>query len=545
MTPETFLREFGELSETRGGVRRLRQTVLNLAIRGRLTERRPSDGVASTVLADVEERRTALVAEKKASAPKPIKSNGTPFQAPPGWVWAPFGEATICRDGQRVPVSRALREHRKGNYDYYGASGVIDKIDDYLFDEPLLLIGEDGANLLNRSTPIAFIARGKYWVNNHAHVLDGHSEDYLRYIELFINATDLRPYVTGTAQPKMNQAKMNSIPVAVPPLPEQKRIVAKVDQLMALCDDLEERQKKKRATSVSLNKAALNAVVAAPDKKSFKSSWKRVQDHFEVLYDLPENVGELRQTILQLAVMGKLVRQDSRDEPAEAWVARAASRAAGNGKTRRKKSGTGEMPKPALELPVGWTWATFDTLGEFGRGKSKHRPRNDPKLFSRGTYPLVQTGDVARGQPVISTFTSKYNATGLAQSRLWPKGTMCITIAANIADTGVLGFDACFPDSVVGFIPDEEIGDPAYFEFFVRTVKDRLEDFAPSTAQKNINLTILEEVQIPVPPLRELRRIVAKAHQFMALCDDLEAKLKQTENDGQRLMQAVVENLVA
>jgi type I restriction enzyme, S subunit len=89
-----------------------------------------------------------------------------------------------------------------------------------------LLIGEDNANLINRSTPIAFIARGKYWVNNHAHVLDGISEEFLRYVELFINAIDLKPYVTGTAQPKMNQAKMNSIPVAVPPFAEQRRIVA-------------------------------------------------------------------------------------------------------------------------------------------------------------------------------------------------------------------------------------------------------------------------------------------------------------------------------
>ena len=126
-------------------------------------------------------------------------------------------------------------------YDYYGASGVIDKIDDFLFDKSLLLIGEDGANLINRSTPIAFIARGKYWVNNHAHVLDGISEDYLRYLELFINATDLTSFVSGTAQPKMNQANMNKIPIALPSLAEQRRIVAKVVELMALCDRLEKK----------------------------------------------------------------------------------------------------------------------------------------------------------------------------------------------------------------------------------------------------------------------------------------------------------------
>jgi type I restriction enzyme S subunit len=126
-----------------------------------------------------------------------------------------------------------------GSYDYYGASGVIDKVNDYLFDKPLLLIGEDGANLINRSTPIAFIAHGKYWVNNHAHVLDGINVDFLRYLELYINSIDLRPYITGTAQPKMNQAKMNDIEVWVPPAAEQLRILAKLEELLQFCDQLE------------------------------------------------------------------------------------------------------------------------------------------------------------------------------------------------------------------------------------------------------------------------------------------------------------------
>ena len=164
----------------------------------------------------------------------------------------------ISRDGERIPVSKEERRGRARNFDYYGASGIIDKIDGYLFDKPLLLVGEDGANLINRSTPIAFIARGKYWVNNHAHVLDGISENFLRFIELYINAIDLKPYVTGTAQPKMNQAKMNSIPVAVPPIDEQLRIVTKVDKLMALCDQLETQLSTAQSESRCLLEAVLH-----------------------------------------------------------------------------------------------------------------------------------------------------------------------------------------------------------------------------------------------------------------------------------------------
>ena len=223
-------------------IKALRQTILNLAVRGKLVEQDPNDEPASEFLEEIEADRRKRSRSKRGRLPiarTESQKEEVPYTIPEIWVWAPFGHITISLDGERIPVSKEERSRRPKLYDYYGASGVIDKIDNYLFDKPLLLIGEDGANLINRSTPIAFIARGKCWVNNHAHVLDGFSEDFLRYIELFVNAIDLKPYVTGTAQPKMNQAKMNSIPVALPPLAEQCRIVAKVDELMALCDRLE------------------------------------------------------------------------------------------------------------------------------------------------------------------------------------------------------------------------------------------------------------------------------------------------------------------
>ena len=221
-------------------VKALRQTILNLAVRGKLVEQNPADEPAAELLKDIaDDLYKRGTSKNQAVAPREITREEAPYTIPEIWIWVPFGHITISLDGERIPVSKEERSGRAKLYDYYGASGVIDKIDNYLFDKPLLLIGEDGANLINRSTPIAFIARGKYWVNNHAHVLDGFSEDFLRYIELFINAIDLKPYVTGTAQPKMNQTKMNSIPVALPPLAEQHRIVTKVNELMGLCDRLE------------------------------------------------------------------------------------------------------------------------------------------------------------------------------------------------------------------------------------------------------------------------------------------------------------------
>jgi type I restriction enzyme S subunit len=122
---------------------------------------------------------------------------------------------------------------------------------------------------------------------------------------------------------------------------------------------------------------------------------------------------------------------------------------------------------------------------------------------------------------------------------------MCITIAANIAETGILAFDACFPDSVVGFIPFEENIDVKYFEYFIRTAKSHLEDYAPSTAQKNINLDILGQLLVPLPPAKELRRIVAKVDEFMALSDALKARLADAQTTQIRLADTIVEKAVA
>ena len=221
---------------------RLKKSVLQEAITGRLVPQDPNDEPASVLLQRIRAEKERLVKEgklkKKDLVETPISEDEIPFEIPESWEWVRFGALTINRDSERIPLSVDERRMLMKTYDYYGASGVIDKVDRYLFDKPLLLIGEDGANLINRSTPIAFIARGKYWVNNHAHVLDYYNEELMQYMCLYINAISLVDYVTGTAQPKMNQEKMNSIMVALPPLAEQKRIVAKIEEVFKEIDKL-------------------------------------------------------------------------------------------------------------------------------------------------------------------------------------------------------------------------------------------------------------------------------------------------------------------
>ena len=153
----------------------------------------------------------------------------------------------------------------------------------------------------------------------------------------------------------------------------------------------------------------------------------------------------------------------------------------------------GDPVANTYELPI----AILSELGALGRGISKHRPRNDPNLLG-GEYPLVQTGDVANAGLYITSYNSTYSELGLRQSKLWKKGTLCITIAANIAKTSILEFDACFPDSIVGFIANEKTNN-IFIHYWFSFFQSILESQAPESAQKNINLKILSELKVIMP----------------------------------------------
>ena len=286
-----------------------------------------------------------------------------PFEAPVGWIWERFGNLVFNRDSERIPLSVSERKGLAKKYDYYGASGVIDKVDRPLFNIPLLLVGEDGANLINRSTPIAFIAKGEYWVNNHAHVIDCRRLLELEYLCLYINAIPLTPYVTGTAQPKMNQEKMNSILIAVPPTDEQRRIVKKYNEIEPLI-----------------------------------SKYSHAQVRMEKLNkDIYEKI---KKSILQEAIQGKLVPQEPTDEPASVLLDRIRvekQKLLKDGKLKKKDivdsiifkgddnkyyEKVGGMildisEEISFEIPNSWQWVRLGTLFSHNTGKALNRADTD------------------------------------------------------------------------------------------------------------------------------------------------------------------------
>ena len=256
---------------------------------------------------------------------------------PDGWCLTDIGELLINRDGERKPVSSVIRSKQTSKiYDYYGAAGVIDKVDSYLFDERLLLIGEDGANLLSRSKNNAFFAEGRYWVNNHAHVLDATDKNLLDFIAIVINSMKLDDYITGSAQPKLSQDNLNKIPIVLPPLAEQQRIIAEIKKWFTLIDQIEQ------------DKADLQTTIELTKSK-----------------------------ILDLAIHGKLIPQDPNDEPAIELLKRINSyfTPCDNGHY--------------TQLPEGWAICKMKQITSITNGKSQ---KNVETL--NGIYPIYGSGGV-------------------------------------------------------------------------------------------------------------------------------------------------------
>ena len=163
-----------------------------------------------------------------------------------------------------------------------------------------------------------------------------------------------------------------------------------------------------------------------------------------------------------------------------------------------------------------WELKSLDEIGFIGRGKSRHRPRNAEHLYG-GEYPFVQTGDIKAANFRINEYSQTYNEAGLAQSKLWKEGTLCITIAANIADTAILGIDACFPDSVIGFVPYEDKSDVRFVKYFFDIFQARMKSIAVGAAQDNLSLEKLLTFKIPTPSLPTQRKIAS----ILSAYDDL------------------------
>ena len=453
----------------------LRQKILDLAIHGKLVPQDPNDEPASVLLERIRTEKERLIKEGKIKKGKKSAKTSDkphyPFELPKGWAITDIGELLINRDGERKPVSSAIRCKQKDKvYDYYGAAGVIDKVDEYLFDERLLLIGEDGANLLSKSKDNAFFADGKYWVNNHAHVLDATDKSILDFVAIVINSIKLDDFITGSAQPKLSQDNLNKIPVMLPPINEQCRILKKVKHWFSLIAMIE-----------------------------------RGKDN------LLETIKQTKFKILDLAIHGKLVPQDPNDEPASELLKR----------INPKAEITCDTPQYG-KLPKGWCETLLGNIGNWQSGATPSRLRKD---YYNGDIPWLKTGDL--NDSVIKSIPETITRKALEETsvKLNPTGSVLIAMyGATIGKIGILALPATTNQACCACV--DYMCDKMFLFYFLLANRKRFIAMGGGGAQPNISKEKITNTHIPLPPLSEQHRIVAKIEELFVHFDKIESSLQ-------------------
>ena len=460
----------------------IRTKLLDSAIRGQLTKQLPEDGSAYEQFQHIKQEKAALIRAGKAKKEKQYSENPVflpfPFEIPSNWEFVRFGDLMVNRDSERIPVSVDDRRNRKKIYDYYGASGVIDGIDNYLFDKDLLLIGEDGANLLARSSPIAFIATGKYWVNNHAHVLDVCSGTDLRYICLYINAISLEKYVTGSAQPKMNQENMNAIWVALPPYAEQQRIIDKIDQAFSVLGTI---------------------------------------DALQMQY--ADNLSVLKSKLIDAAIQGKLTKQLPEDGTAEALYQmvqeeRQRQEAAGTIKAVELAPDISDAEKP-FTIPANWGWTHLGNVSYIVRGGSP-RPIKQYITTREDGINWIKIGDVEKGGKYIYSTHEKIIPEGESKSRRVYPGDFLLTNSMSFGRPYISKIEGCIHDGWLlihglnGFNSDY-----LYYLLSSTYLYGQFTVKASGSTVDNLNIDKVKAAIIPLPPLAEQKRIAKKIDELM------------------------------
>ena len=452
----------------------LRQKILDLAIHGKLVPQDPNDEPASVLLERIKAEKERLIKEGKIKRTKRSKAACDkphyPYELPKGWCFTNIEELLINRDGERRPVSSAIRSKQKNKiYDYYGAAGIIDKVDDYLFDERLLLVGEDGANLLSRSKDNAFFANGKYWVNNHAHVLDATNKELLDFVAMVINAMKLDDYITGSAQPKLSQDNLNKIPIILPPLQEQIRIVKCVKHWFSLIDYIEENKD-----------------------------------------NLQDTIKQTKSKILDLAIHGKLVPQDPMDEPATELLKR----------INPKAEITCDNPQYG-KLPNGWCETLLGNIGTWQSGATPSRLR---KEYYGGSIPWLKTGDLNDG--IVQFIPECITERALEETsvKLNPAGSILIAMyGATIGRIGILSKPATTNQACcacVDYLPEKK-----FLFYFLLANRENFIAMGGGGAQPNISKEKIIHTHIPLPPQQEQQRIVAKIEELFAQLDNITSSL--------------------
>ncbi len=573
MKLDTFFDNFELLSDAPNGVQMLREMILQLAVQGKLVPQDPKDEPASVLLEKIKAEKKRLIKEgkiRKQKSNSEIKEEEKPFVLPEGWQWCRLGDSGAIFNGN------SLNSRQKTSYSNvtnglpyiatkhvgYGAlhidySGEI-KIPT---NEPKFKIAHRNAVLIcseggSAGRKIGLIDRDICFGNKLLA-----NETFSGMIPKFVFYMYQSPFFSSAFKAKMTGiiggisiTNFLGLVIPLPPSAEQKRIVTKVDELMALCDELEAHKQQISLNCIQLNNASIHKLLTARDSEKFSKHWQRICDNFDLLYSKPENVNKLRQTILQLAVQGKLVPQDPKDEPASVLLEKIKAekeRLVKENKIKKSKQFPPIDPSDVpYNLPNGWEWVKLEQIRktiEYGTS-SKASPndigipilrmnniQNGKLFYDNLKYVKKDIKDLPRlllkKNDILFNRTNSYELVG--KTALYTYDDDLFTFASYLIRVSI------FTDWI----------DPEYTANAINSYYFRHTQIEPEVTQQcgqaNFNGTKLANTLLPLPSSKEQKRIVAKVDELMALCDELETSLSQSQTGCDMLMEAAVAEILA
>lgn len=555
MMLETFFARFNLLSDAPNAVEKMRKLVLDLAVQGKLVLQDPNDVPAGNLLSQISEEKRRLVSKRiirQYNEAAPICKVELPFEAPIGWEWVRLSNLTLRIQygftASAKPELKAVRLLRitdiQNNFvNWQSVPGCeINERDvaQFQLQRGDILVARTGGTVgktyLVQDVPVVAIF-ASYLIR-----IQGGSSLFDRYLKLFLESSiywfQLEEGARGAAQPNVNGQTLGRMVVPLPPLAEQYRIVEKVDELMALCDQLEAQQQERETRHTALARASLARFAEAPTPAN-------LQLLFHKSYDIPP--ADLRKAILTLAVQGKLAHQDPNDEPAKALLSRIDS-----ARTELQKAGI--VPKQKVltniaddechhSIPDTWKWVRLQRIAEIIDPNPSHRM---PRYCVSGV-PFISTENFVGREEIDFTIGKQVDEVELEDQKKRfsiRQGSFAISRIGTIGKTRVLPLERnyCMSHALVVIAPYSQDIESRFLRTVVSSdaVQDQASHGAKSIGVPDLGMGKIRSFVVPLPPLAEQRRIVAKVDQLMALVDQLESQLAASKTTAAKLMEALV-----
>ena len=574
MDAQQFLAEFGHIANAPGGVGKLRELVLDLAIRGALLATPATASDARTLLSEIDRFRTELVSLGKIRRPTPqpeIEDSELAFTLPERWAFERLGNVCEIVRGITFPSSKKQTSRSSDVVACLRTSNVQAEIDwdDLIFVEPEFVGREDqwvqkGDTMISMANSYELVGKvalvrdvreratfGGFIAAVRPHVLEP------AYLYLLLRSPYMQAQMRVTASQTTNIANislggMRPIPTPIPPKEEQARIVAKVDELMALCDKLETQQQARRKLQNKLRQSTLQAVASATSPHELQTTWARLAGNFGQLFHVPEDVAELRRLILDMAMRGRLVDQDAIEEPAGTLCAHIETKKHELSKIKKlklqkslSKIGDDEIP---FDIPKGWEWIRLGQIAELINGdRGKNYPNKD-EYISVGV-PWINTGHIEPDGTLTRhhmNFISREKFDSLNSGKIEPGDLVYCLRGATFGKTAFVTpyEEGAIASSLMIIRPIiSSLSRFLYYYLISPLGRSQILRFDNGTAQPNLSANSVGLFSYPLPPLQEQSRIVSKIEQLMRVCDTLELQLQHSTEVAGHLAVAAVSSL--